>query len=80
MRQNVERDRMGINFGHCGKFCAADFDLAFQFRDRARAAPGNGLITGGKNTPDTKGAMQRIKRHERDRRGAIRIRDQSRCC
>ena len=77
VRENVERDRMGIDFGHRRLFFGGRFDLGPQFADRARTAPGNGLITGGKNTPDAKRPVQRIERHERDRGGAIWIRDQS---
>ncbi len=48
-----------------------------EFADRARTAPGDGLVTGGKNTPNAKRPVQRIERHERDRGRAVWIRDQS---
>ena len=77
VRENVERDRVGIDFRHRRLLFGRRFDLGPQFADRARAAPGNSLVTGRKNTPDAKCPVQRIERHERDRGGAVWIGDQS---
>jgi hypothetical protein len=53
------------------------FGLPFQFLDCARAAAGNGLIACGENPANAENAVQRVKCHQRDRRRAIRIGNQT---
>jgi len=50
--------------------------LAASLFDRASAAAGDRLVAGRDYPPNSKRAVQRIKRHQRHRRRAIRIRDQ----
>src|SRR6266568_8818162 len=92
MRQNIESDRMRINcsrlaarsVGVARRATATGLSifhgishLLTQFVDCPRTAARDRLITRGKNTADTKHAVQWIKRHERDRRRAIWIGDET---
>ena len=66
MRINLLRHRLaGDDFA----------DLPLQFFDRLRAGAGDGLVAGGENAFHAERLVQRIQRHERDGRGAIRIGD-----
>jgi hypothetical protein len=48
-------------------------DLAPQLFNRLRASAGDCLVTGGKNSADAEGLVQRIKRHQSDGSRTIRI-------
>jgi hypothetical protein len=75
LRQNIKRDLMRI---HLPRHRLPRDDLPHlraQLLNRLRSRPRHCLITRSKNSRDMKRLMQRIKRHQRNRRGAIRIRD-----
>ena len=75
MRQHVERDLVRINFL---RHRLAGDDLAtcrFNSSIALRARAGHGLVAGGKNPLHAERLVQRIQRHQRDRRRAIRIGD-----
>ena len=75
MRHDVERDLMRINF-FGDRFAGNDLvDLPFEFFDRLRAGSGNRLITRSKDALHVERLVQRVKRHQSDGRGAIRVGD-----
>ena len=89
MRQKIERDRMRKN---CSRFALRSARVAHratatrfsifgnllgQFADCARAAARHGLIARSEDAAHAKRAMQRIKRHQRNRCGTIWIGNQT---
>jgi hypothetical protein len=77
MRQDIEGDRMRVNFGGGRAFFGCRLYLRSQFFDGARPAAGYGLVTGGHHAPHAKREVKRVKRHERDGGRAVRIGNQS---
>src|SRR2546430_723585 len=75
VRQNVEGNRVRINLRRQLSILAGGGDLFFKLVDRALSAAGDGLITGGKHSPNTERTMERINRHQRDRGCAIWVSD-----
>jgi hypothetical protein len=73
--QNVECDLVRIDFAG-DHFVGDDLrDLTSEFIDRFRTRARNSLVTRSKNARNAERLVQRIKGHERDGGGAIRIRD-----
>src|SRR5712691_787062 len=87
MWQHIERDRVRIYLrrwlsilsatGRTRRGERCGFYLLFQFVDSTLAASGNGLIASRENAAYTKHPVQRINRHQRNRRRAVWIRDQT---
>ena len=75
MRQHVERDLMRIDVLFHRLPRGDGVDLRTQLLDGLRARAADRLVACRKDALHAEFLMQRMQRHERDRRGAVRIRD-----